>query len=44
VKAAGDGFVGHLREFPAVGDPLKLGYLETDLTETVFTYQTPPVV
>ncbi|MDX6530203.1 MAG: hypothetical protein QOH41_2493 [Blastocatellia bacterium] len=41
VRAAGDGFVGHLRASPPDGAKLKIGYLDTELVETDFTYSAP---
>ena len=42
VKMNGDGFVGHLRTLPPVGAELKVGYADTPLMGTGFTY--PPSV
>jgi len=43
VTLAGDGFVGLLATTPAVGDTLKVGYLDTDLIDTNIPFQTPVV-
>ena len=37
------GAAGFLREIPPTGAPLKVGYLDTGLHDTGFTYPGPPV-
>ena len=43
VNAAGTEFVGLLRTHPQAGDILKVGYLDSELVDTAFTYTTPVV-
>jgi hypothetical protein len=41
VNMDGDGFAGFLRTFPPVGAELKVGYADSNLIETGFTYDPP---
>jgi hypothetical protein len=44
VRLAGDGFMGLLAAVPADGETLKVGYLDTELLETGFAYDSTKVV
>jgi hypothetical protein len=43
-KLGFSGFAGMLRMLPPEGAELKVGYLDSPLMSTGFTYQTPPPV
>jgi hypothetical protein len=44
LNLGGSGFIGLLRNLPQAADPLKVGYLDTQLSDTGLTYQPPVAV